>query len=170
MDFHVEMEFENEQYEEWFTIWNSIAEVRQITYSTMREYHHSPCCKGTFKHRTTVISNSESLKCGLDLQGKCQMHTSDWHSLIYYPTELNNAFWLAKSRSIWRRMDRSQRKVEIWQEKVLNRIINRIINRIRNCLVVPFVKKWTSVGTWMDLTAFVPFCSDVSPFFPEWTS
>ena len=27
-----------------------------------------PCCKGTFRQRTTVISNSESLKCGLDLK------------------------------------------------------------------------------------------------------
>ena len=46
------------------------------------------------------------------------------YSQFYYPTETNNAFWLAKSRSIWRRIDRLQWKVEIWQEKVLNRIIN----------------------------------------------
>ena len=54
----------------------------------------------------------------------CTMAFQRYDFAFYYPTELNNAFWLAKSRSIWRRMDRLQREFEIWQEKVLNRIIN----------------------------------------------
>ena len=36
----------------------------------------------------------------------------------------------------------------------------------RNCLAIPFVKNGPpSALEWM--TAFVPFCSDVSPFFPN---
>ena len=40
---------------------------------------------------------------------------------------------------------------------------NKLLKLLRNCLIVPFVKKWTFVGTWMDVPTSVHFFPNRPP-------
>ena len=104
---------------------------------------NSPCNDSIGKSRMLcncfLQNNRTEKKFSLTLSGKCFNISDEKTFSLYYPTELNNTFWLAKSQSIWRQ-NYCIKKSKYGKKKCSIGYNNKLL---RNCLVVPFVKKWS---------------------------